>query len=222
MGGICVPVHVRALSDAEVLSSASIVGWIDKVKASVQVVVEQYQDLWREADGSAPRPVTTGLSQRTRSSCLGAGVPHCQVLRRRKMTARTSQQTVSNGFHLLSDPILVESALDELTAAMTALKDLCSEFGREWTNAMSPTTRTTGVRILLILDECDHLIQQRHFQDAIAEVLRRCASYSIVLSTQQPMVETGGGWFKVVHQQVAKPLRLHAGYAQRLRESLEW
>jgi hypothetical protein len=85
---------------------------------------------------------------------------------------------------------------------MSSLKDLCQDCSNELTSAVASSSRASGVRILLLLDECDHLIQQRHFQDAIADVLRRCASYSVVLSTQQPMVETGGGWFKVVHQPV--------------------
>jgi len=202
MGGVCVAVHLRALSDPDVISGSSALGWIEKVKARVQFALEEYQDLWRLAGHSRQRPP---VARRRASSCLASsvsvlGVGATQALRNRKAPASRS---VSRGFHPLSDPIATQPALEELVTAMTLLTEFCEECSHEWPGVAAPGGRTSGVRILLLLDECDHLIQQRHFQDALADVLRRCASYSVVLSTQQQMVETGGGWFKVVHQPVA-------------------
>jgi len=207
MGGICVAVHLGALSDSDVASAASAMGWIDKVKTKVQLALESCQELWCRTGDVGSRPVAASLTHRHRSSknCLLSGVlggGGAQALRRRKPPPR--QQSVAHGFHPLSDPIAVEPALEELVAVMSSLTDLCEDCSREWpAMSMASGGRASGARILLVLDECDHLIQQRHFQDAIADVLRRCASYSVVLSTQQQMVETGGGWFKTVHHPVA-------------------
>jgi len=207
MGGVCVAVHLGALSDPDIASAVGALGWIDKVKAKLQLALEDYQGLWGQAGGIGPRPVATTLAQRLRSakaSCLGSGVlgsGGAQALRRRKPSVRMCQRSVSHGFHPLSDPIAAEPALEELVSVMSALTDFCEECSRECP-ATPSGGRASGARILLLLDECDHLIQQRHFQNAIADVLRRCASCSVVFSTQQQMVETGGGWFKVVHQPV--------------------
>lgn len=125
------------------------------------------------------------LAQRPR--CLGAG-----ALRRRSTRggARArSSVPLRSGFHPLSD-----LALEELIAEMEELAELCeARFGE---------LPAAGGRILLLVDECDHLIQQQYFQQAVADVLRRCSSYRIVLSTQQRMVGTAGGCFKVVHQEL--------------------
>merc|ERR1719414_2608223 len=101
------------------------------------------------------------------------------------------RQPVTSGFHALSDPIAMVAAMDQLLTEMTILSELCEARSREWPAA--------GNQILILLDECDHLIQQKHFQDAIADLLQHCASFRFVVSTHQRMVGTAGGRFKVVH-----------------------
>lgn len=99
---------------------------------------------------------------------------------------------------------------------MTALTEICELRCREWPAA--------GGRILLLLDECDHLIQQPHFQDTLGEVLRHCASYRVVLSTQQPMVGTAGGWFKVVHHELdgVSPKDAARLFLRRTHRPIRW
>lgn len=99
---------------------------------------------------------------------------------------------------------------------MMALTEICELRCREWPAA--------GGRILLLLDECDHLIQQQHFQDALAEVLRHCASYRVVLSTQQPMVGTAGGCFKVVHHELGgmSPKDAARLFLRRAQRPIRW
>ena len=67
---------------------------------------------------------------------------------------------VTPGFHPLSDPIAARPALEELVEDMCALADMCETRCREFPAASN--------RILLLLDECDHLVQQQNFQDAVA------------------------------------------------------
>lgn len=199
MGGVCIPVHLRALCNADVASVASTWEWMEKVKACVQFTFDEYLELGRHAS-TDQKSVASTVGKR---SCMVSGVCNGSALTlRRRMTARSGVdkacRSVSRGFHSLSDPIATRPVLEELVAAMSSFAEYCEERNRS-----SPASATPGVKILLLLDECDHLIQQRHFQDAIAEVLKQCAAYRVVLSTQQQMVQTGGGWFKVVHKQVA-------------------
>ncbi|CAJ1396875.1 unnamed protein product [Effrenium voratum] len=102
---------------------------------------------------------------------------------------RRVQGTPRTGFHPLSDPQAAACLLDDLVEDMLAFADLCD-------------ARPDASRILLLLDECDHLVQQQAFQDALAVLLQRCSSYSIVLSTHQPMVPAGASNFKVVQHRV--------------------
>jgi len=78
-------------------------------------------------------------------------------------------------------------------------------------------------RIVLLLDESDHLIQQRHFQEALTILLQGCGKLHILLTTQQPMVGDLGR-FKVVHHTVC-PLEQKAAarlFLQRCRRPLRW
>merc|ERR1719277_1274627 len=86
---------------------------------------------------------------------------------------------------------------------MAKLAELCAARRREWPVASD--------QILLLVDQCDHLIQQEHFQNAIADLLQSCAAYRIVLSTHQRMVGTAGGRFKVVHHAVRGLTPIDAG-----------
>lgn len=197
MGGICVAVQMRALSEAEAVVGCG--GWVEKVQAAVRLALRECQDQWWPCDGDAcgprsvpttlavPRARTTGSpSMLRRRPTRPGGPPRASIGRR---------SNVSHGFHPLSDPIALRPAVEELLADMGLLSDLCEVRQREWPAASG--------QVLLLLDECDHLIQQQHFQDAVADILQRCAAYRIVLSTHQPMVGTAGGRFKVVHQPIA-------------------
>lgn len=42
-------------------------------------------------------------------------------------------------------------------------------------------------RMLVLLDECDHLVQQEHFQEALQCLLKDCPNISFLLSTHQPI-----------------------------------
>jgi len=123
---------------------------------------------------------------------------------------------VSSGFHALSDPIAVAAATRELFTELAALSELCEARCQQWPAASS--------RILLLLDECDHLIQQKHFQDAVAELLQQCSGCSVVLSTQQRMVGTAGGQFKVVHHQIhgLPPVDAAKLFLRRAQRPLRW
>jgi hypothetical protein len=125
-------------------------------------------------------------------------------------------RTVSSGFHALSDPIAVGAAMRELITEMAALSELCEARCQQWPAASS--------RILLLLDECDHLIQQKHFQDAVAELLQQCSGYGVVLSTQQRMVGTAGGQFKVIHHPIhgLPPVDAARLFLRRAQRPLRW
>lgn len=119
--------------------------------------------------------------------CRGARMAGASSRRRRL------QGPLRTGFHPLSDPSTAACLLDDLIDDMLTLQDLC-DARFEWTSS--------GHRILLLLDECDHLVQQQQFQDALACILQRCSSYSVVLSTHQPMVPAGASKFKVVQHRL--------------------
>jgi len=42
-------------------------------------------------------------------------------------------------------------------------------------------------KMLVLLDECDHLIQQEHFQDGLECLLKDCPNVSFLISTHQPI-----------------------------------
>lgn len=139
--------------------------------------------------------------------CRGATGPSS---RRRRM-----QGPLRTGFHPLSDPLTTACLLDDLIEEMLTLADLC-DARFEWTNS--------GHRILLLLDECDHLVQQQQFQDALACILQRCSSYSVLLSTHQPMVPAGASKFKVVQHRLQGLLPRDAArlLLRRAQRPLRW
>lgn len=193
MGGMCVAVQLQSLSHADA-AAVGAGGWIEKVTSAVQQAAFECRELWWPAGGggAGPRPAARTFSA-PRPSLGGSGALRRRPLRGGSSRVSTSR-SVSCGFHALSDPITVEAALTELITEMATLSDLCEARCREWPAACS--------RILLLLDECDHLIQQQHFQDAVADVLQHCSAYQVVLSTHQRMVGTAGGRFKVVHHPI--------------------
>jgi len=199
MGGVCIATQFRALND----SNACVPGayaWIEKVKGVVQAALQEY----RPATVMAERPRTMGLP-----GLLGGG-----VLRRRGPKA--VRGGVSAGFHSLSDPVAVAPALEELIADMTTLAEICEARCREWPAAAG--------RLLLVLDDCDHLIQQPYFQEAIAEVLKRCPPYRVLLTTHQPVAGAAGGQFKVVHHELRglAPKDAARLFLRRCQRPLHW
>jgi len=56
--------------------------------------------------------------------------------------------------------------------------------------------------LLLIFDECDHLIKEEHFQASITQILQLCPKCRVLLSTQEPMVSPAGQ-FKFAHHRLS-------------------
>jgi hypothetical protein len=50
-----------------------------------------------------------------------------------------------------------------------------------------------GEKVLIFFDECDHLAQQEHFQDALQLILKECPNISFLLSTHQPIYQGAVG-----------------------------
>lgn len=131
----------------------------------------------------------------------------------RRVPKRRSEQKVKTGFHTLTDPIVVRSSLYDDVAELAELVELDR---RDWPH---------GGKLLLILDECDHIIQQPHFQDFIGELLSRTpSSCSMLLSTQQRVVGIAGGRFKLVHCELQRlPERESALlFLKRAHRPLRW
>jgi len=188
MGGTCVSVHLGSLSEQGVVTSA--IDWIERVRSAIHLALNENCDHHRSSGGgSGPRPTASTLPHKGQIDARSGA-----ALRRRISRRGAEAKPVTRGFHPLSDPIAVKPALDELMDDMVLLSEKCEARCRECPAA--------GSSILLLLDECDHLVQQPHFQDAIADVLSRCSCYRVILSTQQRMVGTGGGKFKVVHHEL--------------------
>jgi len=203
VGGACIAVHLRTLSDPNAATAACEGGWIEKVMEQVHRGI---QDRQRRRLPALPHHVALGNSAcGSGGSKDDASASGNHMLRRRLNRSRgpaVANRAVRHGFHPLSDPIAAAPALEALVSDMLLLSELCeARCGRDW-----PAGSSANSRILLILDECDHLIQQEHFQEAISDLLRRCPAYRMLISTQQPMhmVSSSLGQFKVVHHALEK------------------
>jgi len=135
---------------------------------------------------------TDGWIEKVRDSLRNAVQ---EVPRARRLSCSKPPNTLAckPKFQSRSGADLAWEALRGLLTELEQLVRLCEERRRN-----SSEGSVAGVNILLIFDECDHLIQQRHFQDSIAEILRLCPKCRVLMSTQQPMVSSAGQ-FKVVH-----------------------
>jgi len=226
MGGICISVQMRALSEADAVVSRG--GWVEKLQSAVRLALQECQEQWWPCDstGSSSRSTTMALAApRSRAGGAGASttttsaLPAGGVLRRRlqrRASGGVVCDNVSHGFHPLSDPIALRPAFEELVAEMGLLSEFAEMRQREYPAASG--------QVLLLLDECDHLIQQQHFQEAVADVLQRCPTYRVVLSTHQAMVGTAGGQFKVVHQPISglPPEDAARLFLRRAQRPLRW
>lgn len=78
--------------------------------------------------------------------------------------------------------------------------------------------------ILLLLRSCDHLVQQQHVQEALAELLRRCPACRIILSSRQRMVGHCVGQFKAVHHELKGLVARDAArlFLSRTHRPLTW
>jgi hypothetical protein len=91
-------------------------------------------------------------------------------------------------------------------------------------------------RVLLYLDEADHLAQQAHFQDALEALLKDCQNLSVLMSSHQPIhgicASEGGAEdaasrfqaYKVVHKQIGGLSCEDAGklFLRRLSRAIRW
>lgn len=211
MGGVCIAVPMRSLSQYEI-AGAGAGGWIEKIQSAVTRVHRECRERWT---ASTRAPPTSMTPLRVRSS---SSTGNCQNTWRRRAhrgpcILKSVGSAVRHGFHPLSDPVAAQPQLDELIEDLMSLTSLC-EVRRQ--------DRPAGV--VLLLDECDHLIQQEHFQAAIADVLHRCPLLRIVLSTHQRMVGTAGGHFKVVHHAIEglPPREAARLFLRRAQRVLRW
>eukprot|EP00811_Abedinium_folium_P024866 NODE_348_length_3137_cov_6.759468.p1 GENE.NODE_348_length_3137_cov_6.759468~~NODE_348_length_3137_cov_6.759468.p1 ORF type:complete len:873 (-),score=229.91 NODE_348_length_3137_cov_6.759468:332-2950(-) len=187
VGGTCISVHLRSLSQPDAGSAVGPAGWIEQVHEMVWQALQDRRPARERRRGSTVGP---GVRSRGHSTgALGASTHAMRCVPRSLSRARitSSGNMISRGFHPLSESISARHALNALIADLTALAEVCrGRCSREW-----PVGSAANGRMLLILDECDHLIQQRHFQEAVAEILESCSSYhpARALKTLQPILE---------------------------------
>lgn len=217
MGGVCVAVSLKNLSDMEAAGSLGASCWIARVSSAVRTACVECQEQWRPASGGVGNCAKSSAILRCTSAGTGGALcrapptgcssntPHLDVSR-----------AVSSGVCASSDPCALAAAMQEIITQMEALSELCKARRQQWPAASS--------RILLLLDECDHLIQQKHFQDAVAKLLQQCPAYGVILGTQQRMVGTAGGQFKVVHHPIHGLLPEDAArlFLRRAHRPLRW
>mmetsp|Transcript_84640 Transcript_84640/g.273566 ORF Transcript_84640/g.273566 Transcript_84640/m.273566 type:complete len:1413 (-) Transcript_84640:163-4401(-) len=203
--GICVT--VRVASPGPPTNAADLFcTWIAEVQAAVKRTIRECRDLYWPRGMDDLRPVAGVRCARSRLPNKFDAVKQ----------AMCRGRAISRGFHSLSSPAAAAIALSDLQSDLAELAELCAARRREWPAASD--------RILLLLDECDHLIQQQYFQDAIADLLQSCSAYRIVLSTHQRMVGTAGGRFKVIHHALDRLGRRDAArlVMRRAQRPLRW
>merc|ERR1719253_2287739 len=135
----------------------------------------------------------------------------------------------------LSSATSSDSDLDSLVADMQVLARASREqrAGGEWWPAVAAhgpfaggPAAGEGGGALLILDNCDRLVQQQYFQEAIADILRRCPGYRVLLGTQRPLGMVGPSWyqFKAVHHHVEGLASPDAArlFLRRTHRALRW
>jgi len=184
VGGVCVAARLKpppppgAGANPGVSGALPTISWIADVRAAVLRAVRDCREQMG-GSGAAGRGAV-GRSAR----CMRRRLP-------KPAAGWFTSKPTEPGFHPISDKAAMAAALDGLAADLARLEELCEVRQRERPSASG--------RVLLLVDDCDHVIQQQHFQDAIADLLSSCASCRIVLCTHQRMVGTAGGRFKVVH-----------------------
>lgn len=163
-----------------------------------------------------------------------------RCVRSRRCYRSDSMSTASGDYtpncgSCISGTMVVDTMLESLITDMQALARLSrsQKFGGEWWPAVAANGPFSGGPgagesggALLILHNSDHLVQQQSFQEAIAEVLRRCPGYRIVLSTQRPVGMVGASWcqFKVVQHVMQGLTRNDAArlFLRRTHRAIRW
>jgi len=195
MDGVCIAVHFKSLTSFD--GETTVPGrWVCKLRAAVQATLRECRSRWCQ-------PGVGNWPSSTRRRCM-------------RQTPRVFRGNVRHGFHALTDPIAAEPFVEPLVAEMSALAEICE--------ARQRCGPVTSGGILLVFDEVDHLIQQQHFQETLADILQRCPAYSVVLSTHQRMVGTAGGHFKVVHHAIGGLAQKDAAklFLRRVQRPLAW
>lgn len=77
-----------------------------------------------------------------------------------------------------------------------------------------------------MLDECDHIVQQQHFQHGLQCLLKDCPNISFLISTHQPIYQQDHKFhsFKNVHVILKKLTDEDAGklFLRRLSRTITW
>lgn len=207
-------------------------------------------DVWAVLQHLSRRRVTIICGES--GTCHGIGKTAILEAVARSMLLQSQVRCVRADLRSLTDTRIAESPASWASRVVQALKHQGMSSGNRCRGARAPRCRAPsntclfgndsgtipevlelievlrtfgeGVdRLVLLLDESDHLIQQRHFQEALTILLQGCGKLHVLLTTQQPMVGDLGR-FKVVHQMV-KPLEPQAAarlFLQRCRRPLRW
>lgn len=236
LGATCVAADLRAAGTDMPAADSTSGSWVTQVGEAVRsAILEVSLD-----DSSAPAPRRCALARQWRQRLMNRseGTP-----------SDAGSGTSASGPELY--PADVEShtsnapgcsptrmqqeheALDSLVADVQVLSRLLrrKRVDREWwpaTAANGPFVTGDGHHdmVLLILDHCDALLQQRSFQAALARLLRCCPSCRILLGSQRPAVvsSTELGQFKVVHHALngISPLDAAQLFLRRAQRPLQW
>lgn len=225
LGATCVAIKLQEQGHVCENYAASKVGcrcWVAQLREAVQRMI---------AD--------VGFDDSTGMSRHCAGSRRC--LRQSRYNVHASGTASMSGPHAsscggcFSSATTVDSALDSLVADMQVLARASREqrSGGEWWPAVAANgpfaggpAAGEGGGALLILDNCDRLVQQQYFQEAIADILRRCPGYRVLLSTQRPLGMVGPAWyqFKAVHHHVEGLASPDAArlFLRRTHRALRW
>jgi hypothetical protein len=133
----------------------------------------------------------------------------------------------------LSNNVVFDAALEALVTDMLGLLRLTRDqkFGGEWwpataANGLFASNGGENGSALFILDGCDDLVQQEEFQEAIADILRRCPGVRFLFSTHRPVVAFSQSWcqFKVAHYPLESlaPLDSARLFLRRIHRPLHW
>jgi len=216
-GGLCV--GVKLSSPPTQGNAADLFGtWIREIHSSVQRTIRECRQLHPLRYGQPSR--STGCCGCSASRGFRPLLPIEGFAAMRQVTCRGRRGPCDS--HLsqaaLSNPNTssVANTLAELRADLAELANLSAERRREWPAASD--------RILLLIDGCDHLIQQQHFQEAIVDLLQSSTSYRVVLSTHQRMLGIAGGRFKVVQHALGRLSRRDSAklLLLRVQRPLRW
>jgi hypothetical protein len=199
LGAICVPVNFRGMGCEKCRdeNESNCSCWLMRMREAIRRTIE---DLNHED--------CNGVSRR----CTGPRRCFQQPRHHWKWDVSGSESADSNSScgACLTGINAEDLKIRPLVTDMQELARMSREvrFGGDWwpaTAANGPfaggPAAGEGGGALIILDDCDHLVQQQYFQETISSILRQCPGYRLLLSTQQPIAMVGPSLcqFKVVH-----------------------